>query len=49
LFDDYNFVEYKVNDTVILKFTDQILDKNNLNTFRRTVDDKKISSSISNI
>jgi DNA polymerase family B len=42
LFDDYNFVEYKVNDTVILKFTDQILDKNNLNTFRRTVDDKKI-------
>ena len=41
-FDNYYFVEYKVNDAVILKFTDESLDNNNLSIFRRTVDDKKI-------
>jgi hypothetical protein len=39
LFDNYNFVEYKINDVVILNFTDEILNKNK---FRRTVDNKKI-------
>jgi hypothetical protein len=40
--DNYYFVDYKVNDTTILKFTDELLDYNNFSTFRRTVDNKKI-------
>jgi len=33
----YHTVEMKLNDKILLTFTDVILDKNNLNTFTRSL------------
>lgn len=40
-FEGYNKVEYKLKDIILLEFKDEILDKDDLLTFRRTVDNKK--------
>lgn len=40
IFDNYTNVEMKLNNKILLTFTDNIIDVNNLSTFSRTIKDQ---------